>query len=267
MAALDGHDVCCGPGRKKRYCSVDAARIPIRPDAVAVTSAKENVVQLYSLPLSPYSARVRGAIYAKGLPVQIVSPPEQWRTSPEYRSINPLGRIPVLMLDDGTPLPESSVIVEYLEDAFPEPALRPRCFETLARVRLVTEVADRYVMQVLMPLFNMLDARRYEQAVIDAEFATLNEGFTQLDRLLEPGAYVCGDRLTTADVWLTPVRFCIEAMSSFAGRPQLLDGHKALRAYSGVIQSDPHLGRVWREMQDALTAFMQPRASVMTEAV
>lgn len=224
-------------------------------------------MQLYSLPLSPYSARVRGAIYAKGLPVEIITPPNDWRTTPEYRSINPLGRIPVLLLDNGTPLPESSVIVEYLEDAFPEPSLRPKGHETLARVRLVTEVADRYVMQVLLPLFNMLDAKRYDQAVIDGEFNSLNEGFTQLDRLLEPGAYVCEDRLTTADVWLTPVRFCIEAMASFAGRQGLLDGHKALAAYAGVIHADPHLGRVWREMQDGLTAFMQPRESAVRQAV
>ena len=75
-------------------------------------------MKLYSLPLSPYAARVRGAIYAKNLAVEIVTPPADWRTSPDFRALNPLVRIPVLVLDNGTTLPESGVIVEYFEDAF-----------------------------------------------------------------------------------------------------------------------------------------------------
>jgi hypothetical protein len=51
---------------------------------------KEKTVKLYSMALSPYSARVRASIYAKGLPVEIVLPPTDWRTSSEFRAINPL---------------------------------------------------------------------------------------------------------------------------------------------------------------------------------
>ena len=112
-------------------------------------------MKLYSLPLSPYAARVRGAIHAKRLNVEIVAPPDDWRTSPAYRALNPIGRVPVLVLDDGTSLPESCVIVEYLEDAHPEPTLRPRSAAGLAHVRLITQVADLYVMQAAMPLFSM----------------------------------------------------------------------------------------------------------------
>jgi glutathione S-transferase len=45
--------------------------------------------------------------------------------SPDFARRNPLQRVPVLVLDDGTALAESDTIVEYLEDAHPERPLRP----------------------------------------------------------------------------------------------------------------------------------------------
>src|SRR5690349_15812433 len=120
-------------------------------------------MKLYSLPLSPYSARVRGAIYAKQLDVEIVMPPAGWRQSEEFRQLNPARRVPVLLLNDGTALPESGVIVEYLEDVFPAISLRPRNAKALAHVRLVTTVAEFYVMQAVMPIFMSLDAERVDQ--------------------------------------------------------------------------------------------------------
>jgi glutathione S-transferase len=216
-------------------------------------------VKLYSLPLSPYAARVRGAIYAKKLDVEIVPPPAD-RSATEFRALNPAGRIPILVLDDGTALPESAVIVEYLEDAFPEPALRPRSAKDRARVRLITAVTDIYVMNVLLPIFYLLDSGSKDEAAIAAEFDKLDAGFAHLESLLRPGAYANGDSATTADVWLTPVRFTIDGLIGFAKRSDLLDRHPAIAAYTDVIKRDPALSRVWQEMTDGLKAFYAARA-------
>ena len=48
--------------------------------------------------------------------------------------LNPLGKVPVL--DDGFPLPESAVVLEYLEERFPEPALLPAGTAARAKARL-----------------------------------------------------------------------------------------------------------------------------------
>ncbi|HEX6119417.1 MAG TPA: glutathione S-transferase family protein [Dongiaceae bacterium] len=216
-------------------------------------------MKLYSLPLSPYAARVRGVIYAKDLDVETVPPPAD-RSSPEFRALNPAGRIPILVLDDGSALPESAVIVEYLEDAFPAPPLRPRSAKEQARVRLITTVADLYVMQALLPIFYLLDAGSKDEAALAAGFEKLDAGLAHLESLLRPGAYAHGDRATTADVWLTPVRFTIEGMIGFARRPGLLDRHPAIAAYAEVIKRDPALSRVWQEMTDGLKTFYAARA-------
>jgi glutathione S-transferase len=218
-------------------------------------------VKLYSLPLSPYAARVRGAIYAKGLSIEITAPPADWRTSPEYRAINPLVRIPVLLLDDGTVIAESAVIVEYLEDAYPQVSLRPDTAEALARVRLITQVADLYVLQPMMPLFYMFDGKERDDALIANQLAKLQEGLKHLDAMLLKGEYAFPGQLTTADLWLTPVRFSLDGLMGFAKLPGLLDDHKAVAAYADTAKNDAALGRVWDEMAEGLEEMMAARAA------
>ena len=217
-------------------------------------------MKLYSLALSPFAARVRVAIHAKHLPVEIVAPPSDWRTSAEYRKLNPLVRVPVLVLDDGTAVAESGVIVEYLEDAYPDSSLRPRSPQDLARVRFVTQVAEQYVMTSIMPLFGLFDTKTRDEAAIAAQLAKLQGALKQLNEALTPGAYAVGDRLSTADAWLAPLRFTLEGLMGFSGRTELLDRHEAVHAYTEVVRRDPHLNHVWCEMDDGLKAFMASRA-------
>jgi glutathione S-transferase len=115
-------------------------------------------------------------------------------------------------------------------------------------------------MQVMLPIFYMLDAGSKDEAATAAEFAKLDAGLAHLESLLRPGAFAHGDSVTTADVWLTPVRFTMEGMIGFAKRPDLLDRHPAIAAYADVIQRDPALSRVWQEMSDGLKTFYAARA-------
>ncbi len=71
---------------------------------------------------------MRLLLYAKGIEVEIIHPPgfhASTETKEAYLKVNPIGRVPTLVLDDGRALPESEVICEYLEDAYPSPACGP----------------------------------------------------------------------------------------------------------------------------------------------
>ncbi len=72
------------------------------------------MMKLYSVDLSPYSARVRMQIYAKGITDIVFELPEHWGM-PKFRERFPIGRVPVLNID-GDVMPESEVIAEYLEE-------------------------------------------------------------------------------------------------------------------------------------------------------
>jgi glutathione S-transferase len=76
---------------------------------------------------SSASRRVRLCLAEKGLKYEshIIDLAKGEHHSPEYLARNPNGVIPLLILDDGRPLYESSTINEYLDETWPEPSLRP----------------------------------------------------------------------------------------------------------------------------------------------
>jgi glutathione S-transferase len=118
------------------------------------------------------------------------------------------------------------------------------------------------VLQAINPLFGSLDpSGPKDEAAVAAQLAKLDAALKQLNDLLKPGAYAFGDRLTTADVWLSPVRFMLDGLMNWSGRKDLLDKHPSLVAYADVARGDPHLGRVWREMEEGLRAFLASRKS------
>src|SRR5690349_18244797 len=79
-------------------------------------------VKLYIFPSSPFSRKVRIVLREKGIACTEINP---FAAGPEPSNPNPLGKVPALVLDDGTELFDSVVIVEYLDALRPEPRLIP----------------------------------------------------------------------------------------------------------------------------------------------
>ncbi|HEX5046465.1 MAG TPA: glutathione S-transferase N-terminal domain-containing protein [Gammaproteobacteria bacterium] len=101
------------------------------------------MLELYHHGTSACAAKVRFAIEEKRLAwtgryVDILRG-EQF--TPEFLAVNPKAVVPVLV-HDGTAITESTVICEYLEDAFPDPPLYPESPLERARARLWTKAVD-----------------------------------------------------------------------------------------------------------------------------
>lgn len=101
------------------------------------------MLDLYHNDMSSCAQKVRLTLAEKGL---------EWRgyhmnlragetRTDEYKKLNPKGVVPTL-IDDGTVIIESSVILEYLDDAYPEPPVRPADPKARARMRLWTKQLD-----------------------------------------------------------------------------------------------------------------------------
>jgi glutathione S-transferase len=216
-------------------------------------------MKLYDLDHSPFAARVRMAIYAKGLPVALVPPPGGARSA-EFRAINPVGLVPALALDDGTVIPESEVIVEYLEDRFPARPLRPDKAEARARARLLARIADQHLAAPLRSLFEIA------KGMAPAEAAAMLRG--EVDRVLaliagylEGGSHAVGGRLTTADCALVPLLFFVaRAAALFPGGAPFAP-HPRLAEYWRAIAADPVAARVLAELDAAQVRRAAARAS------
>jgi glutathione S-transferase len=211
-------------------------------------------MKLYSANLSPYASRARVAVYAKGLPVEIMPPPGGLKSS-EYLAITPMGKVPCLMLDDGGIVPESSTIIEYLEDAFPDKPLRPRGAEAAARVRLIGRVGELYVMEPLHHLFDHVDPTKRDQVRVDALVAELDAGLGHLDGFLSGDAFAAGPDLTMADCELVPVLFYVGALGPAFGQ-DLISKHPKIAAYVKSSASHPAVAKVLGELGVALQTFM-----------
>jgi glutathione S-transferase len=90
-------------------------------------------VKLYDAPRCPYCARVRIVLAEKGIVPETTEIDLSKRPDWLYE-LNPAGKVPVL--DDGFVLPESAVIMEYLEERYPDPALLPTDVTQRAQSRL-----------------------------------------------------------------------------------------------------------------------------------
>lgn len=223
-------------------------------------------MKLYSFAVSPYAARVRIAIYAKKLPIEIVEPQFGAIKSPEYLALNPMGKVPVLVLDEGATIPESDTIVEYLEDAFPDPALRPQGAEAAARVRLISRVAEIYVKAPVFALFPMLQAKERDPEALEAGLKKLDDGIGYLERFMPDGPYAAGERFTTADCEVTPVTFFLNVVLSGLDRLELMAGHPRLSRYVTSAKKDPVLAKVLGEMAEGLKAFRAAQAQQAAQA-
>lgn len=84
------------------------------------------MLELYTHPMSPCAQKVRIVLAEKGLDwtKHHISLPDKENLKPEYLKLNPMGVVPTLV-DNGVPVIESSLICEYLEEAYPGVSLRP----------------------------------------------------------------------------------------------------------------------------------------------
>ena len=221
-------------------------------------------MKLHQTFLSPFPTRVRLVLYFKGIDIPFVEPPgiHDGASKGWYLKVNPIGRVPALELDDGRVLPESEVICEYLEDAFPEPSLRPRDPWALAQVRLLARICDFYLVMAMVPLFNASAQPRkaWNRERIDAALAEVKKSLDYLEHYIGSEGYAVGKSLTQADGALLP-----QLLLAFDWAPKLFDrpspesGLPRLSAYWKAIQNDPIAGRVLKETRDAIAEAQKPR--------
>ena len=106
------------------------------------------MITLYNAARCPYAARARIVLAEKGIEFETVEIDLSDRPAWLYEK-NPAGRVPVIEEDGGDPLPESAVIMEFIEERYPEPALLPadpaqRGLERLRIERFDKELGDDY---------------------------------------------------------------------------------------------------------------------------
>ena len=110
---------------------------------------------LYDLPAGMHPRRVRILLAEKGvtIPTKVVDSSKGENQLPEFLQLNPMGRLPVLQLDDGTALAESLAICRYLEALYPQPALFGEGAQQAAVVDMWTRRMEQQVSNTIADIF------------------------------------------------------------------------------------------------------------------
>ncbi len=109
------------------------------------------MIKVYGVHGSPFVRKVLIALDFKGIPYEIVMQMPFSRDA-EYLKLNPLGKVPTLVDGDLT-LGDSKVICQYLEDAYPEPALYPLNVADKAMARWYEDLCGGRVAELAAGIF------------------------------------------------------------------------------------------------------------------
>ena len=213
-------------------------------------------MKLYSGPLSLFSRKVEIVLAEKGLAYERVMVPFNQAEGyvpkhPDVLAANPKGQVPVLVDGDLT-LFDSTVINEYLDEAYPEPRVIPDTPDARARCRLFELWAD----EILLPMIARLmyrtepadpDPARQREREADGERAEgdIDAAYNDIAGRLENKKYFI-DIFSIADIAL----FLDILFAGRLGGPPL-DRHPPLKAWYDRLSARPSIAAVVSEVAEA----------------
>jgi len=202
-------------------------------------------MKLYYFPLSTYSQKAMIAFNEKGISyepivVQLLEPAER----SEFEKIYPIGKVPFLQAND-RPVPESTSIIEYLEDEFPgTPRMIPAGNgEAPRQVRFMDRMTDLYFTEPLSELVSQqlgLRPKDDDKAARARKYIALT--YAHWDQRLATRKWLCGEDFSMADCAAIPGLFYAQSMLPFAAHPHIV-------AYWQRAQQRPSYAKVRAEFE------------------
>ena len=219
-------------------------------------------MRLYSGPVSLFTAKVRIALAEKDLAYERIE--VEWSLESRYlphhpvvAALNPKDEVPVLV-DGDLVVYDSTVILEYLEDRYPDPPLYPRDLAERARCRQLEAAADEIVFPRVWDLteeslYPAGAAGRDEGRLRGAQEAMANQ-HAELDKQLANRDYLCGD-FGVADVGT----FIMLSAAATLGAP-VNERCANLHAWLGRLGQRPSVAAEMMAMQSFLAGALNPSA-------
>jgi glutathione S-transferase len=165
-------------------------------------------MKLYDSKMAPNPRRTRIFLAEKGIevPTEQVDMMKMEHRTPEYTAINPLQRMPALVLDDGTVISESLAICRYFEALQPEPPLFGRGAKEIAVVEMWSRRVENNFFATVAAVFRHLHPAMKELEVpqvpawAEANKPRVTWFLELLDVELAKREFIAGDRFSVADI-------------------------------------------------------------------
>ncbi|MFT6275977.1 MAG: glutathione S-transferase [Halioglobus sp.] len=212
------------------------------------------MLTLHGFAFSNYHNIVKHALLQKGVAFdeQLVYP-----GAPELVGKSPLGKVPAMTTENGTAISESSVMLEYIEDAYPKTSLYPADVDARALVRQLIKISELYLE---LPARRMLpavlgNAEIAPEAIVEIKLV-LAKGAKAVSDLASFGPYLCGAELTLADIYM---RYAL-AIPKMVGPSKLdwdvMEEVPGLKEWDAMMADTDIARRVDADMRDNTADFM-----------
>ena len=157
-------------------------------------------MKLFISAASPFARKVRVLLLEKQVPFELAVI-NLWEPN-DLQAINPIGKVPALVLDDGRVLTGSALIADWLDERHPQPRFIPADAEGRLEVRRTEAIVDG-VMDAGATIGTEL--RFHDEAGRSAVFLSrlqgkIDAGLAALERQLAGRPYLCGESLSLADL-------------------------------------------------------------------
>lgn len=176
---------------------------------------------VYEHPLSPYAQKVKISLREKGVPFETRLPEGigTGATAGGFAKANPRGEVPAL-IHGNVEIFDSTIILEYIEDVWPDPAMLPKAAADRARVRMIEDVMDTQFEAITWGLGELNFFRRAEGAQkedMEAKARQQAEAFFKiLEGYLGGRQWFNGDRFGWGDLSVIPY---LNGAAGFGIRP------------------------------------------------
>jgi glutathione S-transferase/RNA polymerase-associated protein len=142
------------------------------------------MLKLYEHPLSPYVQKVKLALMEKEIPFETEIPDILAGGGADFAAANPRLEIPALV-DGDVKIFDSTIILEYLEDKWPQPPMLPPSPAERARVRMIEEVCDTYYEAINWALYEVRVFKRATGALAETLVVRAGEQIAGVNARLE----------------------------------------------------------------------------------
>jgi glutathione S-transferase len=211
------------------------------------------VIRLCGFHISNYHNKVRIALLEKGIAFEEdagVKPSQK----PDYLAKSPLGKVPYLEVD-GERLCESGVILEYLEDAYPEKPLLPKDPLARARVREIVVFLELHLELVVRRLYGGLffggSFSDETKAHVERDVA---KGVRALKAVAKFDPFIAGKELTIADCAAFVHLPLVSLVTKMAYGRDALEDIPQVKAYLKMLGERPAFARVNEDRKAAQAA-------------
>ena len=158
-------------------------------------------MKLIASPTSPFARKVRIAVLEKNLACDVIMD-IPWNEATHVPDYNPLGKIPVLVLADGSSVYDSRVIAEYLDTLPAEPRLIPEDVAARIAVRRLEALADGIsdAAASIYLEYNKRTPAQQSPEWVARQQLKISRGLQALARELPAGRWAVDDRFSLADI-------------------------------------------------------------------